>query len=124
MDAELMEKAGAGLQAWHDGDLSALDELLDPDVELFWWEPGDWDCHNRDDVLRLLAERRREGANRAEVELIDASEDVLVSVSHTVDRADWPDEPATVIRFRDGKAIEMRQFKSRGEALAAASSQN
>jgi len=122
MDAELMEKARARLQAWHDGDLSALEELLDPDVELFWWEPGDWDCHSRDDVLRLLAERRREGANRAEVELINAGEDVLVSVSHTVDRADWPDEPATVIRFRDGKAIEIHQFKSREEALAAAAS--
>jgi ketosteroid isomerase-like protein len=124
MDAELMERARAGLQAWQEGDLSALEELFDPDVELFWWEPGDWDCHSRDDVLRLLAQRRREGVNRAEVELIDAGEEVLVSVSHTVDRPGWPDEPATVIRFRDGKAIEMRQFKSREEALAAASSQN
>jgi hypothetical protein len=61
-----MEKARAGLQAWQDGDLSALEELL----------------------------------------------------------PDWPDEPATVIRFRDGKAIEMRQFKSRQEALTAAASQN
>jgi ketosteroid isomerase-like protein len=124
MDAELMERARAGMQAWQDGDLSALEELLDPDVELFWWEPGEWDCHSRDDVLRVLAQRQREGVNRAEVELIDAGEDVLVSVSHTVDRPDWPDEPATVIRFRDGKAIEMHQFKSREEALTAASSQN
>jgi ketosteroid isomerase-like protein len=124
MDAELMEKARAGLQAWQDGDLSALQGLLDPDVELFWWQPGEWDCHSRDDVLRVLAQRRREGVNRAEVELIHAGEDVLVSVSHRVDRPGWPDEPATVIRFCDGKAIEMRQFKSREEALAAASSQN
>jgi ketosteroid isomerase-like protein len=124
MDAELLEKARAGLQAWQDGDLSALEELLDPEVELFWWKPGEWDCHNRDEVLRVLAQRRREGANRAEVELIVAGEDVLVSVSHTVDRPDWPDEPATVIRFRDGKAVEMRQFKSREEALTAVSSQN
>jgi len=124
MDAELMEKAGAGLQDWQDGDLTALEELLDPNVELLWWEPGEWDCHSRDDVLCLLAQRRREGVNRAKVELIDAGEDVLVSVSHTVDRPDWPDEPTTVIRFRDGKAIEMRQFKSREEALTAASSQN
>ena len=124
MDADLMEKARIGLQSWQDGDLSALEELLDPDVELLWWEPGDWDCHSREDVLRVLAQRRSEVANRAEVELIDAGENVLVSVSHTADRPDWPDEPATVIRFRDGKAIEMRQFKSREEALAAASSQN
>ena len=30
MNAELMEKARVGLQAWQDGDLSALEELLDP----------------------------------------------------------------------------------------------
>jgi len=30
MDAELMEKARAGLQGWQDGDLTALEELLDP----------------------------------------------------------------------------------------------
>ena len=124
MDVELMEKARVGLQAWQDGDLSALEELLDPEVRLYWWEPGDWDCHSRDDVLRLLAQRRKEGVSRAEVELIDAGEDVLVSVSHTVDRPGWPDESATVIRFRDGKAIEMRQFKSRAEALTAAASQH
>jgi len=124
MDAELMEKARVGLQAWQDGDFSALEELLDPHVELYWWEPGDWDCHSRDDVLRVLAERKQEGVNRAKVELIDAGENVLISVSHTVDRPDWPDEPATVIRFRDGKAVEMRQFKSGEEALAAAASQS
>jgi hypothetical protein len=74
MDAELMEKARAGLQGWQDGDLTALEELLDPNVKLLWWEPGEWDCHSSDDVLRLLAQRRREGVNRAEVELIDAGE--------------------------------------------------
>src|SRR5207247_1742773 len=67
MDAELMEKARAGLQGWQDGNLTALEELLDPNVELLWWEPGEWDCHSRDDVLRLLAQRRSEGVNRAEV---------------------------------------------------------
>lgn len=124
MDAELMEKARAGLDAWQDGDLSALEELLDPNVELLWWEPGEWDCHSRDDVLQLLGQRRAQGANRVEVELIDAGDDVLVSVSHTTDRPDWPDESATVIWFRDDKAIEMRQFKSREEALTAASSRS
>jgi ketosteroid isomerase-like protein len=124
MDAELMGKARAGLQAWQDGDLSALERLLDPDVELFWWEPGEWDCHSRDDVLRLLAQRRGEGVNRAEVELIDAGEDVLVSVSHPINGTDWPEEHATVIRFRDGRAIEMRKFTSRDEALTAAASQS
>src|SRR2546430_7224432 len=106
MDAELMEKARAGLQGWQDGDLTALEELLDPAVELFWWEPGEWDCHSRDDVLRLLAQRRSEGFNRAEVELIDAGENVLVSVSHTVDRPGWPTNPRR--SFASGTAKRSR----------------
>ena len=32
MDAALFERARAGHQEWQDGDLSALEELLDPDV--------------------------------------------------------------------------------------------
>jgi ketosteroid isomerase-like protein len=122
MDAELLERARAGLQAWQDGDLSALEELLDPDVELLWWEPGDWDCHSRDDVLRLLRARKAEGVPRGEVELIDAGADTLISVSRrSPDRdPDWPEEFATVITFRDGRAVHMQQYRSRAAALSAA----
>jgi ketosteroid isomerase-like protein len=121
MDAELFERARAGLQAWQGGDLSALEELLDPDVELFWWEPGDWDCHSREDVLRLLQARKEQGASRAEVELIDVGDDRLVSVSRrSPDRdPDWPEEAATVITFRDGRAVRMQQYRSRAAALSA-----
>jgi ketosteroid isomerase-like protein len=124
MEAELMEKARPELQAWQDGDLSALEDLLDPEVELSGGQPSEWDCHSRDDVLRQLAERKQLGVNRVEVELIDAGEDVLVSVSHPINGTDWPEEHATVIRFRDGRAIEMRKFTSRDEALTAAASQS
>ncbi len=81
MDADLFERARAGLQAWQDGDVSALEELLHPDVELFWWKPGDWDCHSRDEVLRLLRTRQQEASPRGKVELIDAGDDTLISVS-------------------------------------------
>jgi ketosteroid isomerase-like protein len=37
---ELMDKARAGLDAWQRGDFAALEELLDPVVELVWWESG------------------------------------------------------------------------------------
>ena len=121
MDEELFERARAGLQSWQDGDLSALEELLDPDVELFWWRPGDWDCHSRDEVLRLLRTRQEEGAPRGEVELIDAGDDTLISVTRrSPDRdPDWPAEAATVITFRDGRAVRMQQYRSRAAALSA-----
>ena len=122
MSSELMERARVGLEAWQRGDVDALEPLLDPSVELTWWEPGEWDCHGRDEVLALLRERAEEGAMRAEVELVDAGEDALV-VARRATVQDGPEagfRPATLITFRDGRVVSMRQFRHREEALAAA----
>ncbi|MBS1860554.1 MAG: nuclear transport factor 2 family protein [Actinobacteria bacterium] len=122
MSSELLEVARPALEAWQRGDVEALADLLDPEVELTWWEPGEWDCHGRAEVLTLLRERAAEGAGTAEIELIDAGPDAIVSA--------WSEaftegpvaglRPATLITFRDGKAISMRQFRSREEAFEAA----
>ena len=87
-----------------------------------WWEAGDWDCHGRDAVLSLLRERSTQGAGVSDVELIDAGGDVLI-VSRRSTVEDGPQagtRPATVITFRDGRAVNMRQFPSLAEARAAA----
>jgi ketosteroid isomerase-like protein len=121
MDAELFERARSALASWQQGDLSALEPLLDPAVELLWWQPGDWDCHGREAVLALLRDRAEHGAGKAEVELTEAGDNVLV-VSRKQTVHDGPQagtRPATVVSFRDGKVISMRQFRSREEALAA-----
>jgi ketosteroid isomerase-like protein len=121
MSPELIEKARGGLEAWQRGDLEALAPLLHPEVELAWWEPGEWDCHGREAVLSLLRKRASEGAGAAEVELIEAGKDAIIS-SRTETVFDGPAaglRPATLIVFRDGLVIEMRQFRSREEALAA-----
>ena len=121
MDADVMTRARAGLEAWQQGDLSALEPLLDPEVELLWWEPGEWDCHGREAVMACLRERVAHGGGTGEVELVESGEDRLV-VSRTQVVDDGPAaglKPATVIRFRDGKVVSMRQFASRDEALAA-----
>jgi hypothetical protein len=81
VDAELLERARAGLQAAQAGDLSPLRELLDPEVDLISWEASWWECHNRDDVMRLLERLQQSGFGGTEIELIDAGEDVLVTVS-------------------------------------------
>lgn len=121
MSTELLERARIGLEAWQRGDVDALSPLLDPEVRLTWWEPGDWDCYGRDAVLALLRERAGEGAGTAEIELIDAGEEAIVSarVETVPDGPAARLRPATLIRFRDGLVIEMRQFRDRSEALAA-----
>ena len=122
MDAELMQRARDVLRAWQAGDLSPLKDLLDPDVDLIWWEASWWDCHSRDDVMRLLERLKQSGFGGAEIELIDAGDDVLVTVSHPRRHRGegWPEDAATVITFRDGKAIHLWQFRTPDQALAAA----
>ena len=80
------------------------------------------DCHGREAVLSLLRERASEGAGAAEIELIEAGEDAIVT-SRVETVPDGPAaglRPATLIVFRDGLAVQMRQFRNREEALAAA----
>jgi hypothetical protein len=45
-----------------------LEAVLDPEVELTWWESGEWDCHGREAVPALLRERTEEGAGQVEIE--------------------------------------------------------
>ncbi len=47
--------AQQGFDAWHRRDFDALEAIFAPDVEWRWFEPGDWDCHSRDDVMRRCA---------------------------------------------------------------------
>ena len=78
MDSELLDRARAALAGWQTGDLSGLEPLLDPNVELLWWEPGDWDCHGREAVLAVLRDRRSRGSGRSAADLIEAGKDALV----------------------------------------------
>lgn len=121
MTAELLDSARAGLEAWLRGDVDALAPLLDPEVELLWWVPGEWDCHGRDAVLSLLRRRKSEGTGTDQIELIDAGRDrIIAGRGPSSDNAEAGSSPATLITFRDGKVIQMRQFRSREEAVAAA----
>ena len=122
MSTELLNMARSGLEAWQKGDVDALAPLLDADVALTWWEPGEWDCRGREAVLALLRERKGEGGGTAEVELIEVGGNTII-VTRTASVPDGPaagPRPATLITFRDGKVITMRQFRDRSEALAAA----
>src|SRR5207245_4974075 len=109
-------------EAWQRGEFAPLEAMLDPEVDLLWWEAGDWDCHSREDVLRLLRERHEQGFAQGRMELIDAGENTVIVVSYPSETGGpgWPEETATVSTFRDGKAIHMQQYRTRTEALQIA----
>jgi hypothetical protein len=121
MDSDLMLRMQAGLEAWQRGEVSALESLLDPSVELLSWESGEWGCRGRDAVLSCLRERVASGDNGGEIALAEAGEDRLVASRRGV-LDEGPAAglaPATLIAVRDGKVVSMRQFPSRDDALAA-----
>ena len=116
-----MAVASEGLDAWRRGDFETLERMLDPAVEWRWFEPGDWDCRSRDDVMRTLRERYEQGFAKGELEFREGGEDAVIVVSHPskVGGAEWPDETATVMRFREGKIVSMQDYRTEAEALAA-----
>ena len=121
MSSEALKLAREGLAAWRAGDFEALERLLDPGVEWHWFEPGDWDCHGRDDVLRTLRERHAQGFASGELEFNGLGPNTVLVVAHPreIGGLEWPAETATVMRFRDGKVVSMQDYRTETDALAA-----
>ena len=82
MGNDPMAIATAGLEAWRSGDFDAVESILHPAVEWGWFEPGEWDCHNRDDVMRTLRERYEQGFAKGRLEFKEGGEDAVIVVSH------------------------------------------
>ena len=114
--------AEQGFEAWRRGDFEALEQIFAPDVEWRWFEPGDWDCHSREDVMRTLRQRHAAGFAEGRLNLRAAGPDVVVATAYPseVGGSEWPDETSTVIRFRDGNVVSMQDYRTETEALAAA----
>jgi ketosteroid isomerase-like protein len=114
--------AQQGFDAWRRGDFDALEAIFAADVEWCWFEPGDWDCHNRDDVMRTLRQRHAAGFAEGRLNFHDAGSGVVVVTAHPseIGGPEWPDETSTVIRFREGKVVSMHDYRTETEALAAA----
>src|SRR2546422_498377 len=118
-----MEAARRGFEAWRRGDFDTIESMLDPAVQWRWFEPGDWDCRSRDDVMRTLRDRHAAGFGRSDLEFIEAGEHAVIIVAHprAVVGAEWPEEAATIITFRSGRVVDMQDYRTREEALAAIS---
>ena len=114
--------AEQGFESWRRGDFDALERMFAPEVEWRWFEPGEWDCHNRREVMRTLRQRHAAGFAEGRLKFHEAGPDVVVVTAYPseIGGPDWPDETSTVIRFRDGEVVSMQDYRTEAEARAAA----
>jgi ketosteroid isomerase-like protein len=121
MSEDAIMLARRGFDAWRRGDFVTLEALLDAGAEWRWWEPGEWDCFGRDAVLGRLRERYEQGFAQQDVELVAAGPDRVIAVSHpaAIGGEGWPEETATVITFRAGTVVALRDYPTRADAEAA-----
>jgi ketosteroid isomerase-like protein len=116
-----IEIAHEGFEAWRRGDFETIEGILDPKATWRWFEPGEWDCHSRDDIMRTLRERHEQGFAVGDPELREAGDDTVIVVSHPAEIGgpEWPAGTATVLRFRGERVVEMQDYRSDADALAA-----
>ena len=121
VSGNLLAVATEGLQGWRKGDFETLERILDPDVEWHWFEPGEWDCRNREDVMRTLRERYEQGFAKGRLEFKDGGENAIIVVSHPseIGGPEWPDETATLMQFRQARVVSMQDYRTEAEALDA-----
>ena len=85
-----------GFRAWTDGDFVTVESM------------------------QVVRERYEQGFARGEVEFIDGGAEMVVVVAHPseIGGSGWPEETATVMTFKDERVRDMRDYRTKGEALA------
>jgi uncharacterized protein len=128
MSQENVEIIKAGYEAWNRGDMAAVIEGYDPDIE-HWDRADDPDATVRrglDEVFGGLAELSESYAEiRFEPkEFIDAGDlvvvPVIVAVRGRSSGAVVEGDQVFVYRLRAGKVTEVREYRDKAEALRAA----
>jgi ketosteroid isomerase-like protein len=114
------EIAREGLAAWHEGDFGTVEEILERNVVWHATEPGEWDCHGRDEVMQTLRERYEQGFAKGDLQFREGGDAVIV-VAHPseIGGSGWPSEIATVMQFRNERVVSMQDYRTEAEALAA-----
>jgi ketosteroid isomerase-like protein len=118
-NAELVR---TGFEAFLRGDFEALEQVMDPDVQWLWYEPGNWDCHDRNKVLTTLRDRQQEGVVTALNAVVATGERVFVEVTGPrLEQWGLPEGQACmVVTVKDGLIVRMQDYPSRAAALAGA----
>jgi ketosteroid isomerase-like protein len=116
------ELVRSSFDAFLRGDWNALAEVMAPDVQWLWYEPGDWDCHDRRKVLATLFERQREGVVTALEDVVAVDERVFVEVTgpRLVESGLPGGHACMVVTVRDGRIVRMQDYPNRAAALDGA----
>jgi hypothetical protein len=99
------------------GDLTAFRKLLDPHVVWIGVYPGQL-CRDRDEMLSMLDEPPTSGRSVAP-EVLAEREGMFAVAVHPEPPPEWVPDLHQVIVTRDDRVVELRDYGSRGEALAA-----
>ena len=116
-------------ERYAEGDLAALLDLVDPDLEWTFLDPGQVDpepqvCRGRHELEHALERQQAQGLRTELEEVTDAGEKVVI-VTRTpgldalrVRQAD--DRNIDVLTFRDGRLVALRACRNRAEAMSVA----
>jgi ketosteroid isomerase-like protein/ankyrin repeat protein len=116
------ELVRSSFDAFLRGDWNALAEVMDPAAEWLWYEPDDWDCHDRRKVLATLFERQRQGVVTGLNAVVAVDERVFVEMTGPrLEEWGLPGgEACMVVTVRDGRIVRMQDYPNRAAALAGA----
>ena len=116
------ELVRSSFDAFLRGDFDALGRVMDPGVEWLWYEPGEWDCHDRDKVLATLRDRQTEGVVTGLNAVVAVDERVFVEVTgpKLKQRGLPGGQACMVVTVRDGRIVRMQDYPNRAAALAGA----
>ena len=99
------------------GDLAAFRQLLDPDVVWIGVYPGQL-CRNRGEVLSML-DAPPASDRTVSPELIGERDGMFAVAVHAEPPPEWVPDLHQVIVARDERIVELRDYGSRADALAA-----
>ena len=130
MSQEAVDLMLRGYRAFVAGDLDAITDMLDPEVE---WVGGEAEgAFDRDDVLVILRERLAEGYHVTVDRCIGVGDRVVISMRFSRVEPDQTDERplqsrrfylvgryAAVVTTRDGRVARVEEHPHLGAALAA-----
>jgi ketosteroid isomerase-like protein len=99
-------------------DLRLVAEILHPDVEWVWFEPGGTDCRGRDAVIEAFRERIADAVMGPVREVFEHGDDVIVSMAPSVTASAWgATESWTRVVLRDERVVRLISYDTRERAL-------